>query len=357
MSSSSNSGEFALQLGPFSAMPFEQHLLNPGADALRKESRALLPEARRLLLRAAAASFDFGPLKGVVTRALDFLDSERSDDLPDAQLADRLEAIRQTLDEIRLSLETLETEKFHRVTGQSGPGSRANQQMGPSTSPTAAVQVASRKEDLAAQRRRKRFKGEDEWAVPVVAYRRHFAHYALINMVYRDPVKEKRAAYECSTGYWKQHDFFVPYRAAHPDAPNPDALFNGKLPGGLQVFWGKAKGIRQQKRTMEAENLNEADVDEWVEQQVLSFSGMTAEDRETWGQPATNAVTVSSTALALSALCPRFARPPFPAGPFPECPRKRRAPAEEPPRLLLWVASRVYSQDHQSIDSKLHMAY
>jgi hypothetical protein len=133
MSSSSNSGKSAIQSGPFSAMPFEQHLLNPGADALRKERRALLPEARWLLLRAAAASFDFGPSKGVVTRALDFLDSERSDDLPDAQLADRLEAIRQTLDDIRLSLETLETEKIHRVTGhwgQSGPGSGANQQMG-----------------------------------------------------------------------------------------------------------------------------------------------------------------------------------------------------------------------------------
>ncbi len=92
MSSSSNSGESALQLGPFSAMPFEPHLLNPGVDALQKEHRALLPEARLLLLRAA--SFDFSQLNGVVTRALDFLDSERSNELPDAQLADRLEAIR-----------------------------------------------------------------------------------------------------------------------------------------------------------------------------------------------------------------------------------------------------------------------
>jgi hypothetical protein len=92
MSSSSNSGES----GPFSAMPFEPHLLNPVADALRKERRALLLEARLLLLRAAAASFDFGPMNGVVTRALEFLDSERSDELPDAQLADRLEAIRHT---------------------------------------------------------------------------------------------------------------------------------------------------------------------------------------------------------------------------------------------------------------------
>ena len=47
-------------------------------------------------------------------------------------------------------------------------------------------------------------------------------------------------------------------------------------------------------------NVDEAEmnVDEWVEQQVLSFSGMTAEDRETWGQPATNAVTLPSTAFA-----------------------------------------------------------
>ncbi len=106
MSLSSNSGDLALQSGAFSAMPIEQHLLNPGADALRKEHRALLPVARQLIWRAAAASFDLGQLKGVVTRALDFLDSERSDELPDAQLADRLEDIRQMLDEMGRSLET-----------------------------------------------------------------------------------------------------------------------------------------------------------------------------------------------------------------------------------------------------------
>jgi hypothetical protein len=147
--------------------------------------------------------FDFGQLKGVVTRALDFLDSESSDDLPVAQLADRLEDIRQMLDEIRLSLETLETEKFHRVTGQSGPGSGANQLMGLSTSPTAAPEAAQKRrrgEDEWGQEAAPKWRrGEDEWAVPVVAFRRHFTHYVLINMVYGNQVKEKRAAYENST--------------------------------------------------------------------------------------------------------------------------------------------------------------
>jgi hypothetical protein len=59
-------------------------------------------------------------------------------------------------------------------------------------------------------------------------------------MVYRvaslNPVKDKRQAYEVPSGYWKQPDFYEPYRAAHADAPNPDALFNGKLPGGMQVL-------------------------------------------------------------------------------------------------------------------------
>ncbi len=94
-------------------------------------------------------------------------------------------------------------------------------------------------------------------------------------------------AYEVSFGYWKQHDFFKPYLKAHPTAQDPKSLWNSNLPGGLQAFWGKVRGIRQQKRTMEAENVNEADVTAWVEQQVLSLSGLTAEDRDTWCQPAT----------------------------------------------------------------------
>ncbi len=71
-----------------------------------------------------------------------------------------------------------------------------------------------------------------------------------------------------------------------------------------RIFWGKARGIRQQKCMMETEGVNEADVAEWVKQQVLSFSGMTAEDWETWGQPMTNAVIVSSTSLARRPPCP-----------------------------------------------------
>jgi hypothetical protein len=55
---------------------------------------------------------------------------------------------------------------------------------------------------------------------------------------------------------------------------------------------------------MEAEHVNQADVTEWVEREVLSLSGMTAEDRETWGQPATNAVTLPSTAFARRPPCP-----------------------------------------------------
>jgi hypothetical protein len=74
---------------------------------------------------ATAASFDFGLLRGRVDRAL------------------------------CLSLERFEAKKIEpgvlRVMGLSCPasGSGANQQMGPSTSPNAAVQVASREEDLA----------------------------------------------------------------------------------------------------------------------------------------------------------------------------------------------------------------
>ena len=294
-------------------MPIEQNLLNPD---LRKERRTLLPVARNLLFRARRLRFDLGPpLQGVVTRAFEFLDSESSDDLPVAHLADRLEDIRQTLDEFRLSLEAAETEQFHRVTGQSGPGSGANQPMGPSSSPTAAPapeaapnrrREGEEQDEPAPTRAQKRKRGEGAaWEVPTKGKCRHFTHYVLVNMVHRTPTKEKRAALETSTGFWKLLDFFGPYRAAHPDAPSPVHLFNGKLPGGLNAFWGKARGIRQawqEKRTkMEAATVNgtaEMNVDEWVEQQVLSFSGMTAEDRETWGQPATNAVTLPSTAFA-----------------------------------------------------------
>ena len=212
-------------------MPIEQNLLNPN---LRMQRRALFAEARNLLFHAARLHFDLGPpLQGVVTRAVEFLDSESSDDLPVAQLADRLDDIRQTLDQFRLSLETAETEQLHRVTGQSGPDSGANQPMGPSSSPNAAPAP----EEAAPKRRRgeedepapeaakKRKKGGgDDWVVPTRKKCRHFTHYVLMNMVHRTPMKERRAALEISTGYWMKIDFFAPYRAAHPAAPRaPDA--------------------------------------------------------------------------------------------------------------------------------------
>jgi hypothetical protein len=223
--------------------------------------------------------------------------------------------------------------------GVSSPGAGANQPMGPTTSPTCEVQVASREDRAPPEApgcHRKRFERgvpeeedrapqeaplggkrprswEEEWVAPPAAARRHFAHYVLHNMVYRvatyNPTADKRVAYEVPFGYWKISDFNMPYLQAHGPrkAQDPSNHWNGKLPGGLQAFWGKAREIRQGaqgKRTMEAENVNEAEVTAWVEQQVLSLSGMTAEDRETWGQPATNAVTLPSTAFARRPPCP-----------------------------------------------------
>jgi hypothetical protein len=296
-------------------MPIEQNLLNPD---LRKERRTLLPVARNLLFRARRLRFDLGPpLQGVVTRAFEFLDSESSDDLPVAHLADRLEDIRETLDEFRPSLEkfeTLETEKFHRVTGQSGPGSGANQPMGPSSSPTAAPapeaapkrrREGEEQDEPAPTRAQKRKRGEGAaWEVPTKGKCRHFTHYVLHNMVYRVPMTDKRQAYEVRFGCWKKDDFKLPYLQAHPKTQDPESLWNGRLPGGLEAFWGKAKEIRQGKRTMEDNSVTEAEVFAWVEKQVLVLSGMTADDRKTWGQPAANAVTLPSTAFASRPPCP-----------------------------------------------------
>jgi hypothetical protein len=131
-------------LGPFAEMPFEKHLLNSGADDLRRERRALLRASTQLHSPATAASFDFGSLRGRVEKALAFLYADEFDELPRDKLADRWEVIRDMIEDMRPSVERFETENFLRVMGQSGPGSGANQPMGPTTSPTVAVQVASR---------------------------------------------------------------------------------------------------------------------------------------------------------------------------------------------------------------------
>ncbi len=121
-------------------MPFVTHLLNPGADDLRRERRALLRALTQLHCRAKIASIDFGSLRGCVDRALAFLDFDESDKLPHGKLADRLEIIRDMIDDIRPCLEALETAKLWpcvlRVTGLpvSSPGSGAIQPMGPTTS-------------------------------------------------------------------------------------------------------------------------------------------------------------------------------------------------------------------------------
>ena len=190
-------------------MPFDPNLLNPD---LRRERRALLRSLTQLHCRAAAASFDFGGLRGRVDKALAFLDSDESDELPDNKLADRLAIIRDMIEDIRPMIEDMRPGNFLHVMGQSGdssPGAGANQPMGPTASPTCAVQVASREDRAppeAPKRPRKRGvseeeedrapqeaprgakrprKGEEEWKVPPAAARRHFTHYVLHNMVYR----------------------------------------------------------------------------------------------------------------------------------------------------------------------------
>jgi hypothetical protein len=143
-------------------------------------------------------------------KALEFLDSHKSDKLPDNGLADRLAIILDMIEDMRSIFEDFLRRESRdlRVMGQSGdssPGAGANQPMGPTTSPTCAVQVASREdrappeapgrhrkrgvpeeEDLAPQEaprgaKRPR-KGEEEWVAPPAAARRHFAHYVLHNI-------------------------------------------------------------------------------------------------------------------------------------------------------------------------------
>jgi hypothetical protein len=329
-----NSGE-AAQSEPFAGMPLEPHLLNPDLRLERRalERRELLRSLTQLCGRAAAASIDFRWRGGRVDRALEFLDSVESDELPDNILAIRLATIREMIEDMSgyADLKRRESRDL-RVMGQSGdssPGAGANQPLGPATSPTCAVLVESREdraeeperhgkranvpgEDRAPQeapRRAKRpRKGEEEWVAPQAATKRHFTHYVLLNMVYRvatnNPTESRRTGYEINFGCWKQADFLQPYLSAHRSAPDPGQYWNGKLPGGLAAFWGKAKGIRLAKRTMEAEGRNEADVTAWVEQQVLGLSAMTDEDRQTFGQPATNAVTLLSTAFVRRPPCP-----------------------------------------------------
>jgi len=330
---SGDSGEPA-HSEPFTAMPFDPNLLNPD---LRLERRALLRSLTQMRGRAAAASIDLHWMGGRVDNAQAFLASRETDKLPEHELADELQIIRDMIEDMRTIIEEFLLRRDRRVMGQSGdssPGAGANQPMGPTTSPTCAVQVASREDrapPAAPERHRKRGvsvseeeedrapqeaprgakrprKGEEEWQAPPAAARRHFAHYVLLNMVYRvatqNPVADKRVAYEVKYGYWKISDFTVPYLQAHGTAPNPSKYWNGKLPGGLAAFWGKAKEIRQGKRTMEDNSVTEAEVFAWVEKQVLVLSGMTADDRKTWGQPAANAVTLPSTAFASRPPCP-----------------------------------------------------
>jgi hypothetical protein len=146
-------------------MPFDPNLLNPD---LRRDRRALLRSLTQLYCRAAAASFDFGLLRGRVDKALAFLDSHESDKLPDNELADRLEIIRDMIEDIRPMIEEFILRRDRRVMGQSGdssPGAGANQPMGPTTSPTCAVQVASREDRAppeAPKRHRKRGVSEEE---------------------------------------------------------------------------------------------------------------------------------------------------------------------------------------------------
>jgi hypothetical protein len=96
-----NPGESA-QSEPFAAMPFERHLLNPD---LRLERRALLRSLTQLHGSAAAASYDFGSLRGRVDKALALLDSGESDELPDNKLADRWAIIRDMIEDLRTMIE------------------------------------------------------------------------------------------------------------------------------------------------------------------------------------------------------------------------------------------------------------
>ncbi len=83
-------------------MPFERHLLNPD---LRLERRALLRSLTQLHGSAAAASYDFGSLRGRVDKALALLDSGESDELPDNKLADRWAIIRDMIEDLRTMIE------------------------------------------------------------------------------------------------------------------------------------------------------------------------------------------------------------------------------------------------------------
>jgi hypothetical protein len=145
-------------------MPFEPHLLNPD---LQLEHRALLRSLTQLRGRAAAFSIDFRWMGGRVDKALEFLDSDESDKLPDNKLADKLAIIRDMIGDMRAMFED-----FLRVMGQSGdssPGTGANQPMGPTTSPTCAVQVAGREDRAppeAPGRHRKRVVSEEEDRAP-----------------------------------------------------------------------------------------------------------------------------------------------------------------------------------------------
>jgi hypothetical protein len=308
-------------------MPVDRFLLNavePSADGLRREGQRLLRALTQLQVRAMEVSLDFGALNVPIQKAFEFLSAHflSNEDLAnDGSLAGRLEAMLDLIDDIR----RLVNLKAARLSGTpsvspsgSGPGvlrvmedrlsmpvptpySGACQPMGSTTSPNAAeaalVQFASRaafrappeaRRGLAKRHREGEEQEEDrapaeegkkrpkKWVAPPAAARRHFAHYVLHvlhNMVYRvatlNPTADKRVVYEVHYGFWKKADFVKPYRQAHPKAQDPEPYWNGKLPGGLEAFWGKAREIRQGKRTMEAENRNEAEVTAWVEQQVL----------------------------------------------------------------------------------------
>jgi hypothetical protein len=323
-----------------SGMPVERFLLNaaePSADGLQREGQRLLRALTQLQVRAMQVSLDLGALNVPIQKAFEFLSAHflSNEDLDnDGSLAGRLEAMRDLIDDIRRSLVDLKTDRLSGTPSVSpsgsGPGvimedlsmpmptpySGACQPMGPTTSPNAAEAAQKgakrhregeeQEEDRApAQEARKRPK---KWAAPPAAARRHFTHYVLLNMVHRvptlNPTADKRVAYEVHFGFWKKADFAKPYRQAHPKAADPEPFWNGRLPGGLEAFWGKAREIREGKRAMEAANRNAADVTVWVEQQVLGLSGMTAADRETWGQPVANAVTLPSTAFARRPPCP-----------------------------------------------------
>jgi hypothetical protein len=290
-----------------------------------------------------AVSFDLGAKNVPIEKAFEFLGAHfLSDEHPDDGLADRLEAIRDLIEDISSLVGVMEDrQSMPMPMPMPTPYSGACQPMGPTTPPNAAVAAlvpfasggafrAPPELPEAPGRAKRHREGEEqeedcaptkvakkgpcgtaprEWVAPSTGARRHFTHYVLHNMVYRVPMTDKRQAYEVRFGCWKKDDFKAPYLQAHPKTQDPESLWNGRLPGGLETFWKKATEIIEGKRTMEADNRNEADVTAWVEEKVLGLSGMTAEDRRNWGHPAANAVTLPSTALsALSALCPLLLR-------------------------------------------------